>query len=80
MREFFPTDLAKGQKWLSDYIEIESKDERLQRLRDLHFESLVEPWIIPIASQEYFTVVRKPWTYVGPKLFASGALWHLRHP
>jgi len=35
---------------------------------------------VPIASQEYFTLVRSPWQYTGPKLFNSGALWHLRQP
>ena len=48
--------------------------------RKLHLKALTDPWVVPIASQEYFTLVRSPWTYHGPKLFNSGALWHLRHP
>jgi hypothetical protein len=48
--------------------------------RKLHLKALTDLWVVPIASQEYITLVRSPWEYKGPKLFASGALWHLRHP
>ena len=80
MKQFFPADSEQGQNWLRDYVDIEDKSVRLQRLRALHLQALMDPWIVPIASHEYLTVVRSPWEYKGPKLFASGAIWHLRHP
>jgi len=80
MKVFYPSDQAAGQKWVRDYVEITDKEERLARLRDLHFKALSDPWVVPIASQAYYTLVRSPWQYHGPKLFNSGALWHLRRP
>ena len=80
MKQFFPLDSRAGQIWLNEYVDIEDKASRLERLRELHLRALSEPWIVPIASQEYFTLVRSPWQYTGPKLFNSGALWHLRQP
>jgi hypothetical protein len=78
--QFFPSDPEAGQAWVREYVEIQDKDERLARLRDIHLRALSEPWVVPIASQSYYTLVRSPWRYHGPKLFNSGALWHLRHP
>ena len=80
MKYFFPSDQTNGQNWLREYVDIEDKETRLESLRLLHLKALTDPWVVPIASQEYFTLVRSPWTYHGPKLFNSGALWHLRHP
>ncbi len=80
MKQFFPADQAEGQAWLNHYVEVEDKETRLGLLRDLHLRVLSEPWIVPLVGQPYFTLVRAPWVYKGPTLFASGALWRLHHP
>jgi len=80
MQDFFPGATEEGKKWLLHYAEVEDKEQRMKLLRELHYRALAEPWLIPIAAEPYYTLTRSPWTYQGPKLFNSGALWHLRRP
>src|ERR1039458_9666545 len=45
---YFGMTKAAKSKWLADYMSIEDKDERLRRLRELHFKTLMEPVLVPL--------------------------------
>ena len=39
-----------GQKWLKQYMEILDKEERLKKLRALHFKTLSEGILVPLGK------------------------------
>ena len=64
-----------GQKWLKQYMEILDKEERLKKLRALHFKALSEGILVPLVSAPYVALARKPWRMELPQIYANNPLW-----
>ncbi|MFN3454638.1 MAG: ABC transporter substrate-binding protein [Pseudobdellovibrio sp.] len=67
----------EASDWLKDYMENLNKTERIKKLQQLHFESLIKPSVIPLISAPYVALVRKPWKSKLPNYFANNSLWLL---
>ncbi len=72
-----PYPMAENKAWLQRYTFIEDKDQRLQLLRQLHFDMLTKPTVVPISAMPYFAAARKPWKLNFSELFAGGELWRI---
>ena len=68
----------EGEAWLKDYMETDNKEERLTKLRKLHFNALASGKLIPLVSSPYIAVVRKAWKLHFSELFANNQLWKIR--
>ena len=55
----FGLEKSAGEKWLKEYMAIESKDQRMIKLRKLHIETLESGVSIPLVSAPYVAVARK---------------------
>lgn len=73
---FFPNYIS-GEEWLKRYTEIPNKMDRLQLLRELHFNTIVSGKTIPLASAPYTAIVKTPWKSDLSKIQASDALWRV---
>lgn len=67
----------EASDWLKDYMNNLDKTDRIKKLQQLHFESLIKPSIIPLMSAPYVALVRKSWKPKLPKYFANNSLWLL---
>ena len=72
---FFGYEKTEGQKWLKEYMQISDKEERLKKLRKLHFKVLSEGILIPLFSAPYVALARKPWKMKLPQMYANNPLW-----
>jgi hypothetical protein len=63
--------------WLKDYMETTEKEDRLKKLRKLHFEALMKPSVVPLMSAPYVALARKPWVPKLSKYFANNPLWQV---
>jgi hypothetical protein len=66
-------------KWLADYMATVQKSERMKKLRQLHFDALANPVIIPLMASPYTAVVRKPWKIELSDMYANNQLWRIKH-
>ncbi len=66
---------AGKQKWLVDYMSLESSSERLKALRSLHFKALENAVAVPLLSSPFVALARKPWKMELSDLFANNQLW-----
>lgn len=66
------------EQWLSDYMSTDNKDERAKKLKDLHFQSLVEPVLVPLMASPYTALIRKPYKLELSDLFANNQLWRIK--
>jgi hypothetical protein len=48
------------EKWLANYMTINDKNVRVQKLKELHYEALASPIIVPFMATPYAALVRKP--------------------
>lgn len=69
----------EGTKWLAEYMEIDDKDKRLEKLRDLHFKALSDAIIVPFARSPYVAIVRKPWTHGLLRFYANNPFYFMRY-
>ena len=74
----FGMEKDKRQKWLKNYMSILDKSERLSLLQNLHYESLIDGVIYPLASSPYVALVRKPWKSHLPQIFANNPIWTIK--
>lgn len=74
--------LAKSdrQRWLAEYMALDDKAERITKLKNLHFQALAEPAIVPLMASPYAAIVRKPWRIDLSELFANNQLWRIKLP
>lgn len=61
--------------WLHDYMTIEEKDKRMDRLKALHKRTLENAVLIPLVGAPYVAVVRKGRKIELSQLFANNPLW-----
>ncbi len=74
---YFGLSKEESAAWLKDYMETIEKEERLKKLRKLHFESLIKPTVVPLVSSPYVALARKPWVPKLSKYFANNPLWQV---
>lgn len=75
---FFGLKKDERQKWLAYYMENDSKTERVNKLREIHFKSLNEAYLVPIAVSPFIAVVKKPWKMELSELYANNQLWLIK--
>ncbi len=75
---FFDMTPEEKDKWLTAYLAAPDRKERARRLQDLHYRTLKEARVLPIALMPYASVVRKPWKFNYPAMFGGDNLWRLR--
>lgn len=78
--DFFYLDKAERKNWLRKYITTHDKNERLVRLRELHFNTLSKAAIIPLAKAPYTALARKPWGFNMSKYHANDPVWRISLP
>ncbi|POB14822.1 ABC transporter substrate-binding protein [Halobacteriovorax sp. DA5] len=66
---------TERQRWIAKYMSIIDKSVRLDMLQELHFKSLMEGVIFPLASSPYIALLRKPWKSNLPQIFANNPIW-----
>lgn len=69
---------AERRAWLADYMAINEKSERLEKLRELHLKALIGPWIVPLMASPYAAIARKPWKIELSDLYANNQLWLIK--
>ncbi len=69
--------LDKGSRagWLKEYMSQNLKEKRIAALRDIHFQALKEPWIVPLSISSFVALTRKPWRMELSELYANNQLW-----
>jgi hypothetical protein len=77
-KDFFRLSPAEKEKWFADYLAAPDKLERKNMLRSLHYETLRNAYVIPVALFPYASVARKPWHFNFPEMVAGDHLWRLR--
>ena len=74
----FGFEKVEGQRWLKQYMEILDKEERLKKLRALHFKALSEGILIPLVSTPYVALIRKPWKMELSQIYGNSQLWFIK--
>lgn len=69
---------AEREIWLSKYMTITSKEERLEKLHALHKQVLTEPVIIPLMVAPYVALIKKGWALDFPQYYGNSPLWLIR--
>lgn len=64
--------------WLSHYMELPEKVQRIAALRQLHFDSLVKADLVPLVVSPYVALTRKPWKMNLSELYANNPLWLIK--
>lgn len=70
-------DKAGRESWLADYAEEGDKAKRLTKLRELHYKTLANPVVVPLAVSAYVAISRNPWTMNLSKYCANNPLWQI---
>lgn len=68
----------EGIKWLHDYMATEDRNERLKKLKQMHYQSLSEGRLIPLLSTSYVALSNKKWNFDLSELFANCPLWKIK--
>lgn len=71
-------DKEKANQWIQDYIKINDKTDRLEKLKELHFEALAKGLIVPISITPYYAVAKKDWKLSFHRHFAGTPIWMMR--
>lgn len=66
------------QRWLADYMNQTSKSERLEKLKNLHFEALSKGELYPLIVSPYAALIRNPWKMELSDLYANNQLWLIK--
>lgn len=69
-----------ADRWLSQYMSTELKEDRIRLIQDLHRQNLEGGWAFPIFASPYVAMARKPWEITIPKMFANHPLWQTSYP
>jgi hypothetical protein len=65
----------EGAMWLQSYMDIPSREGRIAKLQDFHFEMLKEVKVYPLSAKPYVTICDEKWGLNFPKLYAGTPLW-----
>ncbi|MCB0368765.1 MAG: hypothetical protein KDD45_04775, partial [Bdellovibrionales bacterium] len=69
---------SKAEAWLREYMKTLDKEERLKKLRELHFQVLSSPALVPLVSAPYVALARKPWKIELSQIYANNPLWLIK--
>ena len=75
---FFPIPKAEQNRWLSDYGNQMRKEDRIASLNRIHFASLMDPVIVPLAVAPFVALSNQDWDMQLSKLFANFLLWQIK--
>ncbi len=75
--DFFNIGEADKKRWLDKYISTRSKSERSGLLRAIHYKTLLDVKVVPVAVAPYSAVVRKPWRMSLSKFHANNPIWRI---
>jgi hypothetical protein len=71
----FGKSRAEGEKWLANYMSVSDKEKRLALLKQIHFDSINNGILVPIANAPYVAIARKPWKIGLSQQYANNPLW-----
>lgn len=74
--DFFHLNEDEKAKWLEEYVALD-KRTRLQKLRRLHYETLINADVVPLMFMSYAAVVRKPWHMNFSEMDAGCPIWRI---
>lgn len=77
-RGHFLTTPEMADQFLESYMIESDRTKRIEKLRELHFNTLMSPKMVPIFSEPYFSILRNPWIEEQNPMSPSGALWRIR--
>lgn len=66
------------EDWLSDYMLVTRKEERLERLRALHKKVLTDAVVIPLMVAPYVALVKEGWELNFPQYYGNSPLWLIK--
>lgn len=72
---YFGMSRGDGKKWLERYAKIKDKKNRLNMLREAHYQALHDGILIPFAVAPYVAVSRKTWNMSLSAFFANNQFW-----
>lgn len=67
-----------SNKWLHEYIHTGDKQERMEKLRVLHYEMLKQGVIYPVTVSPYLAFSNKTWSMNFAPFTAGSPLWQMR--
>jgi hypothetical protein len=76
-QDTFSLSKEDGAIWLQEYMNLESREARIQRLQEFHFKMLKEVKVYPISAKPYVTICTDKWSFEFPKLYAGTPLWKI---
>ncbi|MBL7557084.1 MAG: hypothetical protein JNM24_14765 [Bdellovibrionaceae bacterium] len=71
-------DKEERAKWLAGYMAVDDKEKRIKKLKQLHFEALARPSVVPLMALSYTALIRKPWKIELSELYANNQLWRIK--
>ena len=77
--DFFALPKGGAKQWLREYVSTMDKKKRLEMVRSLHFRTLDESVVVPLAKTPYTALVRKPWKFNMSKFHANDPVWRIFH-
>ena len=75
--EFLHIYGEEGKIWLRDYMATEDRKKRLAMAEELHFKTLINAEVIPMAANTYAAIVKKPWTFNYSRFYATNFVWRI---
>lgn len=76
--DFFGLEPGEKRAWLRRYLSAADKRARMELLRNLQFEAMLEARTLPVGLMPYASLARKPWEFNYPEAIAGDKLWLLR--
>ncbi|MDQ3233485.1 MAG: ABC transporter substrate-binding protein [Pseudobdellovibrionaceae bacterium] len=76
---WMPYSSQKNDEWIDRYLKEEDKSNRVELMRQLHLDMLLQSNVAPIEAASHGAVVRKPWKFNFSKLFTNTPLWQIEY-
>jgi hypothetical protein len=70
---------SERKQWLTEYMADDYQMTRIQKLKNLHFQALAEPVLVPLIASPYTALIRRPWKMELSELFANNQLWRIKN-
>lgn len=75
--EFLHIYGEEGKSWLRRYMATEDRKKRLAMAEELHFKTLINAEVIPMAANTYAAIVKKPWRFNYSRFYATNFVWRI---
>jgi hypothetical protein len=75
--EFLHIYGEEGKTWLRGYMATEDRKKRLAMAEELHFKTLINGEVIPMAANTYAAIAKKPWAFNYSKFYATNFVWRI---